>query len=60
MSGFEAKVVLVGGGGEGNVDVGVRVEGFEEVADAGEWLGRGKVFLLQKGGLLEEVFAGNW
>jgi hypothetical protein len=47
MSGFEAEIVLVGGGGEGNVDFGICIEAFEEVADAGEWLGRGKVFLLQ-------------
>jgi hypothetical protein len=47
VCGFEAKVVLVGGGGEGNVDVGVCVEGFEEVAYAGEGLGGGKVLLLQ-------------
>jgi hypothetical protein len=41
------------------VDVWLCIECLEEVANAGEWLGRGKVFLLQQRGLLEKVFAGD-
>lgn len=56
---FQFEVSAVGGGGEGEVDLGGAAEGFEEEGDAGEGFGGGEVEGLEGGLFGEEEGAGD-